>query len=38
MKDKDFEDNVGILLSGDSGVGKTFMVQLIEILLNQSNE
>lgn len=29
MKDKDFEDNVGILLSGDSGVGKTFMVQLV---------
>ena len=29
MKDKNFEDNVGILLSGDSGVGKTFMVQLI---------
>ena len=29
MKDKDYEDNVGILLSGDSGVGKTFMVQLI---------
>ena len=29
MKDKDFNDNVGILLSGDSGVGKTFMVQLI---------
>ena len=29
MKDKEFEDNVGILLSGDSGVGKTFMVQLI---------
>ena len=29
MKDKNFEDNVGILLSGDSGVGKTFMVQLV---------
>lgn len=29
MKDKDFEDNVGILLSGDSGVGKTFMVKLV---------
>ena len=29
MKDKNFEDNVGILLSGDSGVGKTFMVELV---------
>ena len=29
MKNKDYNDNVGILLSGDSGVGKTYMVQLI---------
>ena len=29
MKDKELEDNTGILLSGDSGVGKTFMVELI---------
>lgn len=29
FKDKDFEDNVGILLTGGSGTGKTFMVQLI---------
>lgn len=29
MKSKNYNDNVGILLSGDSGVGKTYMVQLI---------
>ena len=34
IKNKEYADNVGILLSGDSGVGKTFMVQLVAKCLN----